>query len=106
MNASRVHHRRGYLLTMTILAALVILLFATLLARYALIEQRQERLATLESYAQFPDSHCLNGGVIRVRDGRRLMDSLVSHHYLLLVGHHAENIRWLGKVFGLTVKEL
>jgi hypothetical protein len=60
----------------------------------------------LTGYAQFPGSDCLNGGVIRIRSGRRLMDSLASHHYLLLVGHHSTNIRFLGKVFGLDVEEI
>jgi hypothetical protein len=61
---------------------------------------------TLAGYAQFPGSDCLNGGVIKIRSGRRLMDSLASHHYLLLVGHHAANIRFLGDVFGLDVEEI
>ena len=60
----------------------------------------------LTGYAQFTDSDCLNGGVIRFPDGHKLMDSLVSHHYLLLVGHHAVDIRMLGKVFGLTIEEI
>jgi hypothetical protein len=61
---------------------------------------------TLRCYAQFPDSDCLNGGVIKVRDGRALMDSVASHHYLLLVGHHLVDIRFLGKVFGLEIQEI
>jgi hypothetical protein len=60
----------------------------------------------LIGYAQFPNSHCLNGGVIKVRDGHRLMSSLASHHYLLLVGHHRADLQFLGQVFGLTVEEL
>ena len=31
-----------------------------------------------------PNSDCRNGGVIRVRDGRKLMDSLCSHHYFIV----------------------
>jgi hypothetical protein len=61
---------------------------------------------TLTGYAQFPGSDCLNGGVIKIRDGRRLMDSLASHHYLLLVGHHLVDIQFLGKVFGLEIEEV
>lgn len=60
----------------------------------------------LTGYSQFPGSDCLNGGVVRIRDGRRLMDSLASHHYLLLVGSHAAEIQLLGKVFGLVVEEI
>jgi len=58
------------------------------------------------SYAQFPGSDCLTGGVIKVRDGRKLMDSLASHHYLLLTGHHLVDIRFLGQVFGLSITEI
>jgi hypothetical protein len=61
---------------------------------------------TLKNYAQFPNSDCLNGGVIKVGDGHRLMETLASHHYLLLVGRHVVDIRMLGKVFGLTIKEI
>jgi hypothetical protein len=57
-------------------------------------------------YVQFPGSDCLNGGVIRIKNGYRLMDALVSHHYLVLGGHHAVDIRFLGKVFDLKVEEV
>jgi len=57
----------------------------------------------LKGYAQFPDSDCLNGGVIKVRDGRSLMDSVASHHYLLMVGHHLPDIRMISRIFGLDV---
>ncbi|MHB8862214.1 MAG: hypothetical protein ACYC6N_07410 [Pirellulaceae bacterium] len=60
----------------------------------------------LTGYAHFPNSHCLNGGVIKVRDGHKLMNALASHHYLLLVGHHLVDIQFLGKVFGLSVEEI
>ncbi|HPM79048.1 MAG TPA: hypothetical protein PLF81_00015 [Candidatus Anammoximicrobium sp.] len=60
----------------------------------------------LTGYAQFPGSDCLNGGVIKVRDGHRLMSALASHHYLLLVGHHRVDLQFLGKVFGLAVQEV
>jgi L-fucose isomerase-like protein len=60
----------------------------------------------LKTYAQFPHSHCLNGGVIEVRDGRRFMSALASHHYLLLTGHYRAEIQFLGKVFGLGIEEI
>ena len=59
---------------------------------------------TLERYAQYPGSDCLNGGVIRVPDGKRMMDRLTSHHYLLTTGHNVADIRLLGKVFGLEIE--
>jgi len=61
---------------------------------------------TLTAYAQFPGSDCLNGGVIKIRHGRTLMDSIASHHYLLLVGHHLADVQFLGKVFGLEIEEI
>lgn len=60
----------------------------------------------LTEYAQYPDSDCRNGGVIRVRDGRQLMDTLSSHHYLLTTGHNLPEIRLLAKVLGLQVQEV
>ncbi len=60
----------------------------------------------LTGHAQFPGSDCLNGGVIRVRDGRKFMQRLGSHHYLLLVGQHGTDLGFVGQVFGLTVEEM
>jgi hypothetical protein len=60
----------------------------------------------LTGYAQFPGSDCLNGGVIKVRDGRKLMERLVSHHYLLLVGRHAVDLGFVGQVFGIALEDL
>jgi L-fucose isomerase-like protein len=59
---------------------------------------------TLTGYAQYPDSDCLNGGVIKVSDGDKLMNTLSSHHYLLMTGHHRIDIELLGKIFGLEVE--
>jgi hypothetical protein len=60
----------------------------------------------LTGYAQYPGSDCLNGGVIRVPNGHRLMTHLASHHYLLLTGHHLAGIESLGTVFDLSPKAL
>ncbi|MDY0171138.1 MAG: hypothetical protein RBS80_31655 [Thermoguttaceae bacterium] len=59
----------------------------------------------LEQYWGYPGSDCLDGGVIRVRNGHRLMDAIYSHHYLLMTGRHAADMRFLGKVFDLTIEE-
>lgn len=58
----------------------------------------------LEGYAQFPGSDCRNGGVIRVNDGHRLMNSLTSHHYLLMKGHQQADIHFIAKIFELEVE--
>ncbi len=60
----------------------------------------------LTGYAQYPGSDCLNGAVIRVCDGHRLMARLPSHHSLLLTGHNLVGIRLVGKVLGFGVEEL
>jgi L-fucose isomerase-like protein len=59
--------------------------------------------AELEGYAQYPGSHCLNGAVVRVPDGPRLLDTLTSHHYALLTGHHRSALGILAKVFKLEI---
>jgi hypothetical protein len=60
----------------------------------------------LEGYAQYPDSDCRNGGILRVPDGPRLVNSLTSHHTLLMVGHHASTIETLGTIFNFKVDRL
>jgi hypothetical protein len=61
---------------------------------------------TLESYAQYADSDCKNGGVIRVKDGPELVRSLASHHYLVTTGHNLSDIRMLGRIFDFGVESL
>ena len=62
--------------------------------------------AELTGYVGYPGSECLNGGVIRVRDGRRMMERLPSHHALVMVGDHTADLRMIGNVFGLAVEDL
>jgi hypothetical protein len=57
----------------------------------------------LESYAQFADSDCLNGAVIRVSDGHRLLGELASHHYIVASGHHLADLRLVARLFGMEV---
>jgi hypothetical protein len=55
----------------------------------------------LPKYAQFADSHCLNGAVIRVPNGKRLVDDLASHHYIITTGHNRNDLEMVSKVFDL-----
>lgn len=55
----------------------------------------------LPKYAQFENSDCLNGAVIRVPNGKRLVDDLVSHHYILTTGHNLNALEMISKVFDL-----
>ena len=60
----------------------------------------------IEKYIQYEDSDCLNGAVIRVSDGHKLVSSLTSHHYLILVGHRLPEIRQIAQVFGWKVESI
>ena len=55
----------------------------------------------LPKYAQFENSHCLNGAVIRVPNGNRLVNDLVSHHYIITTGHNLNELEMVSKVFNL-----
>lgn len=58
----------------------------------------------LLGYAQFPNSHCLNGAVIRVGDGHLMMSRLLSHHYIIATGDLLPGIRQVAPIFGLSVE--
>ena len=55
----------------------------------------------LLKYAQFANSDCLNGAVIRVPDGKRLVDDLASHHYIITTGHNLNDLEMVSKVFDM-----
>jgi hypothetical protein len=55
----------------------------------------------LPNYAGFENSHCLNGAVIRVSNGKKLVDDLVSHHYIVTTGHNLNELQMVSKVFDL-----
>lgn len=58
----------------------------------------------LTKYAQFTDSHCLNGAVMKVPNGKRLLNELSSHHYILTNGHNLSDLEMVAKVFDLECK--
>jgi len=55
----------------------------------------------LPKYAGFENSHCLNGAVIHVPNGKKLVDDLVSHHYIITTGHNLNELQMVSKVFDL-----
>ena len=61
---------------------------------------------SMPKYAQFANSHCLNGAVIRVPDGKRLVADLVSHHYIITTGHNLNELEAISKVFDLECVKL
>jgi hypothetical protein len=55
----------------------------------------------IRKYAQFEDSHCLNGAVIEVPNGPKMVDDVVSHHYIVTTGHNQNALEMISKVFDL-----
>jgi L-fucose isomerase-like protein len=55
--------------------------------------------AKLETYAQFENSDCLNGAVIRVPDGPRMLNGLASHHYILTAGKNLHDLEGVAQIF-------
>ncbi len=76
----------------------------------AKIESGFDRISVVEGelarYAQFENSDCLNGAVLRVKDGPALLNRLASHHYILTTGHNAEEIDLVASVFKLGVDRM
>ncbi len=60
----------------------------------------------LRGYAQFANSDCLNGAVLKVPDGRHMLNTLSSHHYLLMAGHHLADIEMVCQLFGIEIERL
>ena len=58
----------------------------------------------LEGYAEYPDSDCLTGGILRIADGHKLVNKVSSHHYLLMTGHQLSDIEMLGQIFDLGIE--
>jgi len=58
----------------------------------------------LTKYAQFKNSDCLNGAVMRVPNGKRMLTELSSHHYILTNGHNLSDLEMVAKVFDLECK--
>ena len=60
----------------------------------------------ITGYAQYADSDCLNGAVLRVANGRHLVNSISSHHYLLMSGHHQADIELLCQLFDIEAEKI
>jgi hypothetical protein len=69
-------------------------------------EQMTVAEGDLEGYVQYENSDCLNGAILKVPDGRRMLERILSHHYLLMTGHQQADINMLGKVFDFEVVQL
>jgi hypothetical protein len=68
------------------------------------LENLQVIPAALEGYASYPGSDCRNGGIVRVRDGRALMDRLYSHHQIFTTGDRRVELGLAARAFGLGLE--
>lgn len=66
----------------------------------------QVEKAVLEAYVQYPGSDCRNGGLIRVADGYRLMEQIISHHVIVLTGKKSNQMKAVCSILGLTYDEV
>jgi L-fucose isomerase-like protein len=55
----------------------------------------------LVTYAQFENSDCRNGAVVRVPNGHHLLKQLASHHYIVTTGKNLPGLEQLAQVFDL-----
>lgn len=60
----------------------------------------------LEKYVKYPKSHCKNGGLIKIKDGRKLMNSFYSHHSSIMTGKRSVEIEMMSKILALNVEEV
>jgi hypothetical protein len=60
----------------------------------------------LEFYAQFENSDCLNGAVVRVPNGPQMLKALASHHYILTAGRNLTDLEGVAQVFRMSCKVL
>jgi hypothetical protein len=62
--------------------------------------------AVLTGYTQYENSDCLNGALLRVQDGYRLVENLPSHHAVLATGDLTRRLAVVADIFGLAVQEV
>ena len=62
--------------------------------------------ALLTGYVQYENSDCRNGGVLRVEDGFRFVESLPSHHTILATGDLSRRVEVMASVMDLTVERI
>jgi hypothetical protein len=62
--------------------------------------------AELVSYVSYEDSDCLNGAVVRVRDGYRFVERLPSHHTILASGDLERRLDVVAGVMDLVVERI
>ncbi|MGC9342694.1 MAG: hypothetical protein ACP5E3_08345 [Bacteroidales bacterium] len=62
--------------------------------------------ADLLDYIQYEDSDCLNGGIIKVKDGHNFVDKVISHHYIVMRGHQKAALKMIAEIFEYEIEEI
>lgn len=60
--------------------------------------------AELTGYAQYQDSDCRNGGIIKVKNGYEMMNKLYSHHSILSEGHILKDLKLAADILDIQVE--
>ena len=60
--------------------------------------------AELTGYVQYENSDCVNGGIIKVKDGQDFIDKVVSHHYIVMAGHQKAAIKLIADIFDFELE--
>ena len=76
----------------------------TLAKLQASIEKVTVVEGNIEGYVQYPGSDCRNGAVIKINNGKRLVNEFSSHHYLMMTGHNLADIEMVAKIYDLEVE--
>ncbi|MDQ0220730.1 hypothetical protein ELQ35_02070 [Peribacillus cavernae] len=58
----------------------------------------------LKEYVQYPGSDCRNGGLLKVKDGHKLMNTLYSHHGTLIPGHKKVEMDLMAGILGIELE--
>lgn len=78
----------------------------TLAKLHPSLDKLQVVNGNLDRYVQYPDSDCKNGGLIKVRDGHKLMNSFYSHHSCIITGNQSVELGTVAKVLDLDFDEI
>lgn len=59
----------------------------------------------LKGYVQYDNSSdCRNGGIVEIADGKRFLDSVYSHHVILIEGDVAHELEGIGKIMDVSTE--
>lgn len=62
--------------------------------------------AELLDYIQYENSDCLNGGIVKVKDGQYFVDNVISHHYIVMAGHQKAALKLVASIFDYELEEI